>query len=536
MTMMGERLGKWVLFRQLGKGGMGRVFLAQEEIGGRQAAVKVLAAELAQESGFLQRFQLEIETLAQLDHPNIVRFYEAGFENDRYFYAMEYVEGQSLEDVLEAEGRMQWPEVLEILRQICPALKHVHDHGVIHRDLKPANILRATTGEVKLTDFGIAKVFAQGHLTATGGVVGTAEYLSPEQAAGKPVTKRSDLYSLGAVLYTLLVGRPPFAGDNFLDMLHKHRYAQFDPPRRIVLDLPYEIDELVCQLLQKDPAKRPPDCLVLGRQVESIRKKLERKSSTTREMAPSTGTIAENKPSMAVFEGGPGPATLMSRLIREELERQNRGGPIARFFSKWYVIVPLFIVVMAILVWTVWPLSAEALFERGAELMQSKDPTDWRRAWREYLGPLESGYPDHPHKEEVARFKQKLDEHEQRQEVGWLATEGQRLFEQGERLRDEGQYAEALKAWKQVGTLFDGIESEKEWVEKAKDGSKKLTVLLTSDKRLAPVRAALRRAADLREQGKIEQAEAIWREIEAVYGDDPGAVEIMKELRTAKKK
>src|SRR5271167_4696458 len=132
--------------------------------------------------------------------------------------------------------------------QVCPALKHVHDHGVIHRDLKPANILRTAAGVIKLTDFGIAKVFAQGNLTATGGVVGTAEYLSPEQAAGKPVSKRSDLYSLGTVLYTLVIGLPPFQGETFVDLLHKHRYAQFDPPAKVLPDLPYEIDEVICQL------------------------------------------------------------------------------------------------------------------------------------------------------------------------------------------------------------------------------------------------------------------------------------------------
>src|SRR5271154_4232581 len=261
--MIGDRLGKWVIYKELGRGGMGRVYLAQEEIGGRQAALKVLAAELAQESGFLQRFQREIETLAQLEHPNIVRFFESGFENGLYFYAMEYVDGPSLEDDLERTERLPWKDVLDIVLQVCPALKHVHDHGVIHRDLKPANILRNSAGVVKLTDFGIAKVFAQGHLTAAGGIIGTADYLSPEQAAGKPVSKRSDLYSLGAVLYTLLTGRPPFVGESFLDLLHKHRYAQFDPPRKIVPELPYELDEVVCQLLEKDPAARPPDCLVL---------------------------------------------------------------------------------------------------------------------------------------------------------------------------------------------------------------------------------------------------------------------------------
>ena len=374
--MTGDRLGKWVIHRELGRGGMGRVYLAQEEIGGRVAALKVLTAELAQESGFLQRFQREIETLSQLDHPHIVRFYESGFENGLHFYAMEYVDGSSFEEILEHDGRLPWKEVLDTALQICPALKHVHDHGIIHRDLKPANILRTTAGVAKLTDFGIAKIFASQHLTATGGVIGTAEFLSPEQAAGKPVSKRSDLYSLGAVLYTLLTGRPPFVGDSFVDLLHKHRYGQFDAPGTVIPELPREMDEVVCQLLEKDPAKRPPDCLVLSRQLESLRRKLERKNNPTRAVADDEGTVADNSSGVSE-EVGPGPATLMSQLVRQELERLNRGGPITRLLNRWFVVLPLFLLVLGILVWTFWPLGPEKMFERGAELMGSTDPADW---------------------------------------------------------------------------------------------------------------------------------------------------------------
>ena len=229
--MIGERLGKWVIYKELGRGGMGHVYLAQEEVGGRRAALKVLAADLAKDVGFLQRFQGEIETLSKLDHPSIVRFYEAGFENGLHFFAMEYVDGQSLEKVLHEQGKLKWPEVLDIALKVCSALRHVHDSGVIHRDIKPPNIMITAEGDIKLADFGIARIFASRHLTATGGVVGTAEFLSPEQAAGKPVTKRSDIYSLGVVLYMLLTGRAPFEGTSFLDLLHKHRYAQFDMRR-----------------------------------------------------------------------------------------------------------------------------------------------------------------------------------------------------------------------------------------------------------------------------------------------------------------
>src|SRR5947209_2142489 len=128
--MIGDRLGKWVIFKELGRGGMGRVYLAQEELTGRQAALKVLAAELAQEVGFLQRFQREIESLSKLEHPNIVRFYESGCENGHYFYAMEYVEGQNLDQILDKHGRLPWKDVLGIALQVAPALRHVHDHGI----------------------------------------------------------------------------------------------------------------------------------------------------------------------------------------------------------------------------------------------------------------------------------------------------------------------------------------------------------------------------------------------------------------------
>jgi serine/threonine protein kinase len=270
--MIGARLDKWIIDRELGRGGMGRVYLAHEQASGRPVALKILSAELAQEAGFLHRFEREIEVLGQLNHPNIVRFFESGSKDGLFYFAMEYVEGDNFEQLLHERGRIPWKEVLDAALQICPALKHAHDRGIVHRDIKPPNLLRTAEGIVKLTDFGIAKVFAAQHLTNTGGVVGTAEFLSPEQAAGKQASKRSDLYSLGAVLYNLLTGRPPFTGQSGAELMHKHLYAQFDRPQKLVPDIPHDVDELVCQLLEKDPAHRPGDGLVLQRQLDSIRR------------------------------------------------------------------------------------------------------------------------------------------------------------------------------------------------------------------------------------------------------------------------
>jgi serine/threonine-protein kinase len=530
--MIGDHLGKWVIYKELGRGGMGQVFLAQEEMSGRVAALKVLAAELAQDPGFLERFRREIDTLSRLDHPHIVHFYESGFENGLNFYAMEYVEGQSLDDVLEERGRLPWDEVLDIALQVCPALKHAHDHGIIHRDLKPGNLLRTAAGVVKLGDFGIAKVFAGTHLTATGGVVGTAEYLSPEQAAGKPVTKRSDLYSFGVVLYTLLTGAPPFEGASILDLLHKHRYGQFDPPRKRVPEIPYEVDEIVCRLLEKDPAQRPADALVLGRQLEGVRHKLERKSHRTAVGPPDEETLTENR--REAEASGPGPATLMSRLMREELERQNRGSVLSQLMTKPLVVVPLFFLCIGLIVWALWPASAASLYEHGAALMASDQPARWDEAWRDYFEPLNRRFPDHPYHKEVEEFRRRIEEAHRAAEAPPAVNDARRFFHQAERLRQAGDVAAARRTWQAVVDVFAAVPSEEEWVRRSLEALQELDREAADARRWEPVRSALKHAAALAAEGKRDQAETIWRGIEALYRGDPSAGDILAAVQAAR--
>lgn len=513
--MLGDRLGKWMIFKELGRGGMGQVFLAQEEIGGRKGAIKVLAAELAQESGFQQRFKQEIDSLKALSHPGIVRFYEAGFENGLHYYAMEFVEGRSLDAELAERGRLPWPEVLDLGVQICAALRHVHDHGIIHRDIKPPNLLRDAAGNIKLTDFGIAKVFAGAHLTVTGGVVGTAEYLSPEQAAGKPVTKKSDLYSLGVVFYQMLTGRTPFEGTSMIDLLHKHQYGQFDRPSRFVPGLPYEIDEIVCSLLEKDPAKRPADCLVLQRTLERTRARLERKAHQTIAGEGGSRTLAEN-PKPVTVDQGPGPATLMSRLMRQELDKEVRGGPIWQAFNRFWVIAPLLALVIGILVWTFWPASMETLYVRGSALMQSSERlSDMEAAWRDYLEPLERRFPDHPYQEEVAAFKAQLESARNP-----VPSEAQRLYRRGEHLLEEGRPAQAAQVWKDLTTVFETVPGERLWVLRAEKALADLDKQDPAGKSRAALLPVLERLSDLEAAGKKTEAAALRAALLRLYGGD----------------
>jgi predicted Ser/Thr protein kinase len=519
--MIGERLGKWVIFKELGRGGMGRVYLAQEELTGLQAAIKVLAAELAQEVGFLQRFQREIETLSTLKHPNIVSFYEAGLENGHYFFAMEYVEGKNLEELVEEQGKLPWKEVLDIAMKVAPAIRHCHDHGIIHRDLKPSNLIRTSDGNIKLTDFGIAKVFAGTHLTATGGIVGTAEYLSPEQAAGKIVGRRSDLYCFGCVLYALLTGRPPFAGKTYVELLHKHRYGQFDRPEMMAV-MPHELNELVCQLLEKDPDKRPRDALVLIKQLDAIRTKLERKGSQTSADSRGRTTLAENRTDKISMEDLPGPATLMGRFVRAALDEQNQGGVLNRFFNRPWVLVVVLLLCIGVLTWKLWPSSQDELYAGGAKLMESDSLFDMQRAWRDYLEPLESRYPGHPYKEKVEEFRQRLEAAQSPH-----PSEAKRFFQQGEHLKQQGDFAAAYQVWHGLIDAFEPVEAEKEWVERARRSLHDLEKISLDKDRRKNVFISLERATQLRNLGKIAESDRILAGIEQLYRNDPLTAELL---------
>jgi serine/threonine-protein kinase len=548
--MIGSKLGTWIIDEELGRGGMGRVYLAHED-GGRQAAVKVLSATLAQDPGFQGRFQREIDILRQLDHPNIVRFYESGAQDGHFFYAMEYVNGPDLEELLHEQTRLPWRDVLDVALQTSRALKHAHDRGIIHRDIKTSNLLiqqesggrsqespgesESSTpgiGTVKLTDFGIAKVFAGVHLTATNSVVGTAEYLSPEQAAGKPVSKRSDLYSLGVVLYTLLTGRPPFQGKDILDLLHKHQFAQFDSPAQLVPETPYELDEVVCKLLEKDPARRPPDAGILHRDLDRIRRKLERKSHLTAQYVASNLTAADNADPE---DPGPGPATLMSQLVRRELEEQNRGGPVKRLLNRPWVVALLLVLCVGVIVWTFWPVSSESLFQTAARSMASDDPAEWDKA-EPYLETLKER-TDHPHRDEVLAFLQRIEAARAQRKAAKSGlpetlSEAQWFYQEGLRLRQQGQEEAARKLWRNLAQAFREVPPEQQWVALAEQELNKPSDRApTGEARWTAVREALKRARELRDQDRRKEAEAIWQGLEELYRQDAAAAGVLVELR-----
>jgi len=270
-----KKLGPYRIEGVVGRGGMGSVFAATHEQTAENAAIKVLSPAMASDETFRERFVAEIESLKKLNHPNIVTLHGYGESDGHLYYAMELVAGTNLEEELQRGRRFTWREVTQIGIDISRALKHAHDHGVIHRDLKPANLLLDhKDDQIKLTDFGIAKLFGATSQTFGGSVMGTADYMAPEQAAGEATTPRCDLYSLGCVMYALLAGTPPFRGKNIAEVVHKVRYERAPPLSKFTTDVPVDLQQIIEELLEKAPADRIRTALSLTHRLKSMQQAL----------------------------------------------------------------------------------------------------------------------------------------------------------------------------------------------------------------------------------------------------------------------
>ncbi len=247
--------GRYRIVRKLGAGGMADVYLAEDQELGRRVAIKILNDRHAADDSFIERFRREAKNAAGLSHPNIVSIYDRGEAEGTYYIAMEYLDGRSLKELIVGRGPAPVKVAIEYARQVLAALGAAHRHGIVHRDIKPHNVLVGPEGRLKVTDFGIARSGAS-QMTEVGSIIGTAQYLSPEQAQGAPVDQTSDLYSVGVVLYEMLTGQVPFTGDTPLEIAMKHLSEVPTPPSELRSEVPHDLDSVVLRALAKDPAER----------------------------------------------------------------------------------------------------------------------------------------------------------------------------------------------------------------------------------------------------------------------------------------
>ena len=540
---------------------MGTVYAACHDDTDHEVAIKVLPDSVADNAAFRERFRIEIETLKKLGHPHIVKLHGFGEQDGVLFYVMELVEGRSLQQLLEEGKRFSWEEVTTIGIQVCKALKHAQDHGVIHRDLKPANLLMTPSGDAKLSDFGIAKLFGATQMTVDGGVIGSVHYMAPEQAQGARVTARSDLYSLGAVLYTLLARRPPHTGKSAAAVLHSLQFDPIPDVSRFAPEIPEELGRIVMQLLEKDPQQRIATPLAAANRLQAMQHGLRDRATqgepfsgdlpsddATLEATPSQLGVAspadlgatrtaspddllDEEYTIAPIESESGTGTHYT-TVDAQRERDRLLSSPQEGMPAWLISAMLLCVLVIIIAFTVYlmrPPDPDRLYRELAGASQSIDQLEDRR---EEIRQFLEQFPDHPRADRVRQWQEEIDRQRMQRQF-------QRRVRRADNLEQllpvERAYLEivrlapldpesALRRVRALITLYGPETKRNERIEKtvelARAQEKKLAVqvrhIRASEE--ASLRARMERIAEIRKRSP-EQSRAMYESVIVLYGD-----------------
>lgn len=345
--MTGRLLGgRYRIDRPLGGGGMALVYLGRDELLDRLVAIKMLRPEFVDDEDFVGRFKLEAKAAARLSHPNIVAIYDVGRDDGLDYIVMEYVNGQTLKERIKTAGSLPPQGAVDIAVQVLAALEHAHSHGVVHRDIKPQNILLTGSGQVKVADFGIARAVGTQTLTDAGPIMGSAHYVSPEQASGLPTGARTDLYSLGVVLFEMLTGALPFDGESMVTVAVKHMRETPPEPHRLASHVSPTLSRIVLQALQKDPQQRYPSAAVMRRDLVNFERLAPDDVWAVPDNQPTVNLSALGvpgnggaAPAAATPPAGPSPApaTPEARTARRRARGKGQERPWGRVLALWAV-------------------------------------------------------------------------------------------------------------------------------------------------------------------------------------------------------
>jgi len=331
-------LDRYEVGRLLGAGGMAEVFEGRDRLLARRVAIKVLQAQFARDPSFLIRFKREAQAAASLSHPNIVGVYDTGTEDGTHFIVMEYVEGRTLKDVIRAEGPLYPERAAEVCADVCGALIAAHARGLIHRDIKPGNVMLTPEGKVKVMDFGIARATTSETITQTAAVVGTAQYISPEQAQGQTVDYRSDLYSVGCCLYEMLTGTVPFTGATPVAIAYRHVREDPTPPRMLNPDVPAPLEAITLKAMAKLPDNRYQTAAEMHDDLERFRNGQPVHATPLMDSAAATQAIPR--------DGGADPTAMLGTVPADRAARYAEPEEEERRTSVGWIVVSLLALVV----------------------------------------------------------------------------------------------------------------------------------------------------------------------------------------------
>jgi eukaryotic-like serine/threonine-protein kinase len=461
---IGQQFGPFIIDKELGHGAMGAVYRGKYTKTGQVVAIKVMAPGYGSTNASANdRFEREVNILKQLKHPNIVRIFGVGKSGGTRYFAMEYVEGESLDRVMARRDRMSWEEVVDLGTQLCAALQHAHEAGIVHRDLKPSNLMILADGTLKLTDFGIAKDLDESQLTSTNCTVGTASYMSPEQCRGdKSITYKSDLYSLGIVFYELVTGRKPFQADSPMEVFLLHVNEPPVRPSKFAMDIPVWMDNLVCHLMEKKPELRPLDANMVSTVLNTIQEKVESQHSAGVDAVTARGGDTRSRRRDATAEDREAARALKGKKSRKKGSRPWHEQAWPKALGLGLVLA----LAVGAIVMLLQPASADSLYRDAERLMQSENPEKHDEA------------REKPIKQYLARYG-KLDTPQTRQMLKWAedydAARYEKLIdrhlryqkEKTARLAVEAQTKSEELAFKAADAEYDGdrTAAEKLWKE-----------------------------------------------------------------------
>ncbi|MDA1230366.1 MAG: serine/threonine-protein kinase [Planctomycetota bacterium] len=470
--MTERRIGPFILGRQIGAGGMGIVYLATYTETGKQVALKVLPPSLSDDEKLLKRFEREIGILKRLKHPNIVKYYGGGTHQGQRWYAMEYIDGGSLFDILQKRKRLTWDQAIQVGRQLTAALEHAHNAGIIHRDLKPGNLFVSKKGHIKLGDFGIARDTEATALTAAGKTIGTYAYMAPEQIHGNAaISRKTDLYATGCLLYELLTGETPFVSTNPAELLMMHLNDYPYNLHEKNVDCPLALDQLVERLLQKDQEDRPFDALAVNTELEQILKSGDDPvSDISHEALHSPGASKSNSESVSI-DPVTGDVTVKKKKKKDQ----------SQFYEKTWFLLAFLGLLIAVGVWLSLPAGEDTLYIKAKEAMSTEDPVAHFDARGKYLRPYMERFPQGKYASEmrdwlddaeVSLIEAQLDRRVKRQDDGRNAYETACLKAMRAVTDSERNALEALEIFQSLIESLpknDSAEAEPAKLEAGKD-------------------------------------------------------------------